>query len=389
MDTSLTLPAVLCFLGVAQALLLALALLTIRRGNLTANRILAAFAVSVSVSMGATILSNLHYFQIYPHLSRISHPFDFLGGPLLFLYIRALTKRGFVFTKKTLLHFVPAALVVIYLTPFYLQSWEYKHSALPTTSWYYARSALVISQFLIYLVLIIVMLVRYSRRVKTQATTAEKAILFQVRFVVVSFLGLWVLGLIRYALDLRYPEPHHLRQTNWILPLAVTGIFYALAYFGLKKPEVLSGPEQVPREKKYERSTLTPERSQRYLRRLQDAMEIEKVYTDGTLTLQKLAAKLSIPAQHLSQVVNEQLNQNILDYLNTQRVEEAKRRLLDPARKHLSILAIAEEVGFNSKSSFNSVFKKHTNITPSEFRKGAANGNHQNKPASMTRAPRP
>lgn len=376
MDTSLTLPAVLCFLGVAQALLLILALLTIKRGNLTANRILAVFSFSVSVSMSATIFSNLHYFQIYPHLSRINHPFDFLAGPLLYLYIRAPTERNFVFGKKTLLHFVPAALALLYLTPFYLQSGEYKHSMLPTRNWYYVRSALVITQCLIYLVLIIVMLVRYSRRVKTQSTPTERSILFQVRFVVVSFLGLWVLGLLRYGFDLRYPQPPHLRQTVWILPLAVTAIFYALAYFGLRKPEVLSGPEEVPREKKYERSTLTPERSQRYLRRLQDAMEIEKVYTDGSLTLQKLAAKLSIPAQHLSQVVNEQLNQNILDFINTHRVEEAKRRLLDPARKHLSILAIAEEVGFNSKSSFNSVFKKYTNITPSEFRKGAANGHH-------------
>jgi len=377
MDTSLTLPAVLCFLGVAQALLLVLALLTIKRGNLTANRILAAFSFSVSVSVSATILSNLHYFQIYSHLSRINHPFDFLGGPLLYLYVRALTDRSFVFSRKTLLHFVPAVLVLLYLTPFYLQSWEYKHANLPNKNWYYVRSALVITQVFVYLVFTIVMLVRYSRGVRTQSTPAERSILFQVRFLVASFVGLWVLGLIRYGIDLRYSAPDQLSQTVWILPLAVTGIFYALAYFGLRKPDVLSGPEPVLREKKYERSTLTPERSQRYLRRLQDAMEIEKVYTDGSLTLQKLAAKLSIPAQHLSQVVNEQLNQNILDFINTHRVEEAKRRLADPSRKHISILAIAEEVGFNSKSSFNSVFKKHANITPSEFRKSAPNGHHQ------------
>jgi AraC-like DNA-binding protein len=101
-------------------------------------------------------------------------------------------------------------------------------------------------------------------------------------------------------------------------------------------------------------------------------MEPEKIYTDGDLTIQKLAAKLSIPVQHLSQVVNEQLNQNILDFINKHRVEEAKRRLLDPASKHLSILAIAEDVGFNSKSAFNAVFKKHTKTTPSEFRKSVA-----------------
>jgi AraC-like DNA-binding protein len=387
MDTSLNLPAVLCFLGVAQALLLALALVTIKRGNRTANRILAVFAVSISVSVCSTILSNLHYFQFYPHLSRINHPFDFLGGPLLFLYVKALTERNFVFGKKTLLHFVPAALVLLYLTPFYLQSWEYKHSMLPSKDWYYVRSGLIIIQFTAYLAFIIVMLARYSKWVKTQRTPAEKAILFHVRFLVVSFLGLWVLGIARYAFDLRYSA--HMGQTIWILPLALTGIFYALAYLGLRKSEVLSGPEQLQPEKKYEKSTLTPERSQRYLKRLQEAMEIEKVYTDGSLTLQKLAAKLSIPTQHLSQVVNEQLHQNILDFINTHRVEEAKRRLLDPARSHLSILAIAEEVGFNSKSSFNAVFKKHTNITPSEFRKSAADGRHPNATARVARPTRP
>jgi len=81
-----------------------------------------------------------------------------------------------------------------------------------------------------------------------------------------------------------------------------------------------------------------------------------------------------IPAQHLSQTINEQLNQTFSEFINIYRVEEAKRLLLDTRKKHISILAIAEEVGFNSKSSFNAVFKKYANITPSEFRK-AANGN--------------
>jgi AraC-like DNA-binding protein len=371
MQSSLNLPAVLCLLGVAQALLLALVLLTIRRGNRTANRILAAFAVSISVSVVASILSNIHYFQTHPHLSRINHPFDFLGGPLLFLYIKALTSKSFVFGKKTLLHFVPAALVVIYLMPFYLQSAELKHASLPSASWYYVRSALVITQFSIYLVVIIITLARYSQKIKNRSTPAEKSVLFQVRFLVISFLGLWVLGILRYAIDLRYPA--YMSQTVWFLPLAITGILYGLAYFGLRRSEVLIGVTPLAPDKKYEKSTLTPERAERYLKKLQHAMESEKVYTDGDLTIQKLAAKLSIPVQHLSQVVNEQLNQNILDFINTHRVEEAKRRLLDPARKHLSILAIAEDVGFNSKSAFNAVFKKHTKTTPSEFRK-AANG---------------
>jgi YesN/AraC family two-component response regulator len=102
-------------------------------------------------------------------------------------------------------------------------------------------------------------------------------------------------------------------------------------------------------------------------------MENEKLFLDGDLTLQKLAERLAIPAQHLSQVINERLDQTFSDFINKYRVEEAKRRLLDPKTQHYTVLAIGEEVGFNSKSSFNAVFKKYTNTTPSEFRK-ANNG---------------
>jgi AraC-like DNA-binding protein len=100
-------------------------------------------------------------------------------------------------------------------------------------------------------------------------------------------------------------------------------------------------------------------------------MESERPYADGELTLQKLAGRLSIPAQHLSQTVNGRLNQSFTDFVNAYRVEDAKRRLTDPRLKHYSVLAIAEEVGFNSKSAFNAVFKKHTGMTPSEFRNSA------------------
>ena len=351
---------IICLFGVGQSLLLALVLLTVRRGNITANRLLAALTITISIVVTVTLLNNTGYFLVYPHLSRLNHPFDFVGGPLLFLYVRALVTKTNL-KRRDLLHFVPAFLVAIFLVPYYLQSREYKLAHLSTTGWYQARSALGITQFLIYLVLIVMMLVRYSR------SKYERAVLVQIRFLVISFFALWVVAVARYVFDLQFP--YYMNRTNLILPLCVTIIVYVLAYLGLRNSEVLTGREEPPAVKKYEKSTLTPERAERYLQRLQRAMELEKVYTDGDLTLQKLATKLSIPVQHLSQVVNEHHQQNILEFINAYRVEEAKRRLRDPEKKHLSILAIAEDVGFNSKSSFNAVFKKYTNLTPSEFRK--------------------
>src|SRR5205814_9963937 len=138
-------------------------------------------------------------------------------------------------------------------------------------------------------------------------------------------------------------------------------------------PNLQVGEKEELSAKKYEKSTLTPDRSERYLDKLLNFMKQEQPFTDGDLTIQKLAERLAIPAHHLSQTINERLGQTFSDFINSYRIEEAKRRLLDPALKHLSVLGIAEEVGFNSKSSFNSVFKKHTNMTPSEFR-NANNG---------------
>ncbi len=161
-----------------------------------------------------------------------------------------------------------------------------------------------------------------------------------------------------------------------LVPLGASVLVYAMGYLEMRKPDVAvkSGEDELP-AKKYEKSTLTPERSERYLNRLLKFMEAEQPFTDGDLTIQKLAEKLSIPTPHLSQTINERLGQTFSDFINSYRIEEAKKRLLDPAKKHYSVLAIAEEVGFNSKSSFNAVFKKHVNMTPSEFRK-SVNGDH-------------
>jgi AraC-like DNA-binding protein len=159
---------------------------------------------------------------------------------------------------------------------------------------------------------------------------------------------------------------------NLLVPLGASLLIYAMGYLEMRRPEARTNGMGDLSVKKYEKSRLTPERSERYLGKLLNFMGTERPFMDGDLTIQKLAEKLSIPAHHLSQTINERLGQTVSDFINSYRVEEAKKKLLDPALKHLSVLGIAEEVGFNSKSSFNSVFKKHTNMTPSEFRNAAA-----------------
>jgi AraC-like DNA-binding protein len=103
MRFSLNLLLILNLLGAAQALLLACALFSIKRGNLTANRILAAFALVIAISIGGVTLNKTPYIGLFPHLNKIHQPFYFLGAPLLFLYVRALLLRQTGFKRKDLL----------------------------------------------------------------------------------------------------------------------------------------------------------------------------------------------------------------------------------------------------------------------------------------------
>jgi len=374
METSAKLLLALSLLGVAQAVLLGAALLTLKRRNRLANRLLAAFVIVIAISVGGASMASDRFILLYPHFLKIQDSIFFLGAPLLYLYIRTLLKNRTELRKKDLLHFLPFTLFLIYLLPFYFQSAEAKLFSVGTHFNYWARWSLIRSstllvQFIIYLSLIARMLMVYSRELKHESSPARASVLFQVRFILGTFTALWVVGFLKFILTTLYPG-YDSETVDLIIPASMSLFVYAMAYIGLRKPEVLTGQDDLPpTAPRYLKSTLTRERADTYVQRLLALMSNDKPYLDGDLTLQKLAKAVAISPHHLSQTINEQLNQSFLDFINAYRIEEAKRMLVDPAKKHYSILAISEEVGFNSKSAFNTAFKKHVNMTPSEFRK--------------------
>jgi AraC-like DNA-binding protein len=101
-----------------------------------------------------------------------------------------------------------------------------------------------------------------------------------------------------------------------------------------------------------------------------DAFMIEhKPFLDASLTLYDLSEQIDIPSKDLSLLINRDLNQHFFDFVNGYRIRMAMDILKDPAKKAFTVLEILYEVGFNSKSSFNTAFKKHNNLTPTEYRK--------------------
>ena len=372
MDPSLDLTAILTLLGGAQGILLALALLGLKQTNRTAMRLLAAFMLVSSIIIGGSVLQSTRLILVYPHLNQLATPFQFLLGPIIYLYLRAATSGEPRLRKKDILHFIPFAVCGAYYLPLYLQSREHKLDYIiaafrnyPPLEWR-IRSLLLLAQSAPYLIVAVVMFIAHDRRTRDSSSPNIRLHLLWLRVFILMLLTTAGAGLFRLIFSFR-------TESMLLLPLCFSIMVYVAGYMALKHPEALTGVYEPVPNKKYEKSNLTPERAETYLKKLLHVMQTERPYIEGDLTLQKLADRLSIPVNHLSQIINERLGQNFFDFINSYRVKEAQELLTDAAKKHYTVLAIAEEVGFRSKSAFNAVFKKHVNMTPSEFRKSASN----------------
>lgn len=139
-----------------------------------------------------------------------------------------------------------------------------------------------------------------------------------------------------------------------------------LIFFSLKKSSVVA-PVAQPAEEVEDQSRT--HYSERQVDQLLQYMEEHKPHLENSLTIDELARKTRIPARELSAITNRHLNKNFFEFVNSYRIEEAKQQLQDPSRRHQSILTIMFAAGFNSKATFNTLFKKATGQTPSAFRR--------------------
>ncbi|TAL60301.1 MAG: AraC family transcriptional regulator, partial [Bacteroidetes bacterium] len=119
---------------------------------------------------------------------------------------------------------------------------------------------------------------------------------------------------------------------------------------------------------KYSGSRLNEPEAIQYSEKLKSYMELSRPYLNPDLTLPQLAVEIGISTHLLSQVINEHFKLNFFDFVNQYRVEVFKERIVNPKYGNFSILGIAFECGFNSKSAFNRIFKKYTGLTPSHYK---------------------
>ena len=369
----MTILAFLCVLGAVQAGLLGTALFW-AKSNRTANRLLGAFAWVAAIWISVAVMRSSGVYQRFPHISFVADPFFFCVLPLLFLYVRSILS-GQPLAPRDAWHFAPALGVALYLVPWYMQSAEAKLSGLlqehqgafPT--WFHIKTLALLIQGVAYISAIFWILYRHGKTVDRPLRAARAYVFRNARFVIGVLVVFWIAGIFRLLRFFGYFDQFEI-QENLILPFMLAVLVYLVCYSALRHPEALYGPPDPAR--KYERSGLSPAAAQAGLERLTTYMSAEKPYLDGNLTLQQLAATLGLAPNHLSQIINDNWKVAFPEFLNSYRVKAAEVMLRDPAAADRSILEIAYEAGFNSKSAFNAAFQRHRGTTPSDFRKSAA-----------------
>ncbi len=393
--------------GALQGLFLTFLLAT-RKANRLANKLLATLILLISAQSVLVAFDTRAFFLAFPHLSKIGWLLPTLFAPLIYLFIKKLTAKRPCLKPFDFIHFLPFLITLVYLLPYFVKSKAEKIAYL--TDFERARKddfgflgQVTLFLILLYLVLAWWELKKYRQEMVNTFSEVEQIRLQWLRQFIYAVLSiLFVAAVAFYAQKWEVPVLTAIYRYH-IHYFGVVFLIYWVGYKTLSQPRIFLDKSVAKRKKaavdekptstlltlsaeenqslgklppltnqKYQKSVLKLEDSQLYLDQLLELMAQEKPYRQSNITIQELADSMQIPKHHLSQVINERLGKNFYDFINQYRVAEAQLLLVNPKYRHLTNLAVAEEAGFNSKATFNAVFKKQTGQTPSEYVKNHA-----------------
>lgn len=350
------------------------------RANLWLGLLIFAFALTLVDYVGFWT----NYNHLFTWFAGIYEPLAFLLGPLLYIYLKELGTSKYDL-RKAWPHFVPFFLILLYRLPFLimtpLEKVKILQGRLAEVS---ADVFLFPYNFSIFLGLCVLHLAIYSFLIYTlwirdnlKGAAENQRAMIRNKWQKL----LWQLYTAFAASYFVYFVLVHTRMFHrvhdYFIALSMSLFIYIVGYLGYRKPAIFRGRilERVFLPNKYQHSSLTASASSSIMKKLLKHMQITQPYLENEFRLNELAEQLGVSTHHLSQVINEKLNKNFSDFVNTYRVEEAKRLLTDPKSSGRYIIDIAYASGFNNKTTFNKAFKEQTGMSPSEFRKKEQSGN--------------
>lgn len=359
--------------GVVQGILL-IAVFLKNKSNNYSNILFTCFIGIVTMQV-IFKLSNLYINPCYyGPVFNIFYFLPYLYGPLTYLYIKKSIDENSRFRFSETAHLLPFAVsVMIVLTTGY--------GIIDIFSFIDVNIYNITDSFVQLIVLSIYItackkLFRNSRAKRSLPTEFDALMKWYNTFTNIV-LALGVVFIIVLTLMYYRVELYNIKfgDLNFIFLLHPALIFW-ISYSALAAPElfrssnhIIGGTATVQSYVKYQNNLIPEAELARILEKLNKFMTEKRAFLDPDLSLESLSELVNIPRHVISQAINVKLKMNFNDYVNLQRIENAKSELINPKKQHFTIAAIAFESGFNSISTFNETFKKHTSMTPSQFKK--------------------
>jgi AraC-like DNA-binding protein len=373
-------------LGILQGVLLAALVCFHPRSDRSVNLYLSLYIFTTSAVMTIPFAIRLIGWQNNFYLV----PISLLPGPFLYFYLKSFKER--ITWKKVWPHFI---VVLVYLGLAYWNlsglSKQYpnaKDVPIEVLSNPFTLFITISKSFIqiLYYFLSRKALISYQRSIHHLFSETSRISMNWGRFLVNGYLVLNLLFLVIFPIILRFPDYFYLLL---LINMTVAVFYiYVACYKGVTQPTVWQAQAEISKEtaveemqevevieashngkeKKESKVPMQDTRLDGLAVRITALMENEKLYQETELTLHQLATKLEVPTYQVSQALNDGMKKNFYDLVNGYRVEEAKRLLLDSKNRNYTILSVGFEAGFNSKTTFNTVFKKFTGLTPTDFR---------------------
>jgi AraC-like DNA-binding protein len=357
------------YIGISQSFFAGLLVAT-KKPVTIANRLMAAWLFLICTELIFALL-NSRVIEMYAF-----YFVAFTYGPLLYLYVQFMTNPGRKFNWFSLIHFIPFAVFfavsVIFREVPLLKDLRNFFAPDRFISLRIVYSTCFFLSVSVYSILAFIEIRRHQANLKDLISYTSNVItlnwlkILSISFYV-AFLIFFILGGLNIIGNIIPFDPY------FVIFCFITLFSTVFSFYGIKQPVIfgqevkITGEERKDTEK-YIKSGLKDSQARIYLEKLISYVEENKPYLNRDLSIQDLSEMTGIPRHHITQVLNEKHGKNFFTFINEYRVKEVISRFNEPKNNNYTILAIAYDSGFNAKTTFNSIFKSQTGMTPSEYR---------------------
>lgn len=367
MDISFNVLTVIVFVLIANGLFATIILL-LKKENNQANRYLAILTFLLSLWLCDTFLRTSGIYGQQPNLYLLPIYFSLGFGPLIYLYTLQLTRKQFQFSRRQFIHFIPVLLQFsLYL---FLQSKDYSYRRdfwLEIHRPYTYDLELILSflSLMIYLFLSRNLIKSYRSRIDNAFSDLSRITLTwlnQLHIALFILSVFWLLETIGRFVWTFYPNtPFSSMTVGFVVLFISIGAILQKDLSDTAETLSVESADLDNEESKNER--VEPKE----VERIQRILSEKELFLVSDLTLKDFASHVGLSARETSRIINSNLEMSFIDFVNQYRIERFKELAKSEKLEQLSLLGIAYESGFNSKSTFNRVFKKMEGKSPTAY----------------------